>query len=99
MSGLEIPLSVCKQQVASAVELVVQLSRFPDGSRRIDQIVQVAGVNHEGFVVEPLFLVDETVGGPAGQTPALEPTGTMPRFLKKFARHNLEVPAALFQRQ
>ncbi len=99
MSGLELPLSVCKQQVASAVELVVQLSRFPDGSRRIEQIVQVAGVNSEGFTLEPLFAVEQEVEG-RGVTNrgGLEPTGTTPRFMKKFTRYNLEVSPELFQR-
>ena len=98
MSGLELPLSVCKQQVVSAVDLIVQLSRFPDGSRRIEQIVQVAGVNAEGFVVEPLFAVEQEIEGRTALSRELEPTGVKPRFLKKFARYNLEVPAELFQR-
>jgi len=98
MSGLELPLSICKQQVASAVELVVQLSRFPNGSRRIEQIVQVAGVSPEGFLIEPLFEINETVEGHKAAKGVLEATGTAPRFTKKFVRYNLEVSPELFQR-
>lgn len=98
MSGLDMPLSACRHQVAQAVELIIQLSRFPDGSRRIERIVQVTGTKSAGFLTEDLFAVQvQAAGEGASAIGPLAPTGVLPRFTKKFIRHHQEVPAGLFQ--
>jgi len=97
MSGLDLSADVCRRQVASAVELVIQLSHFPDGSRRIENIVQVAGTKSDGFLLEELFTFRVRHVTEQGKIEgALEPTGMLPRFHRKFATHNIRLPEELF---
>ena len=96
MSGLELPPSACRAQVASAVDLIVHMMRFPDGSRRISAITQVMGVAAEGFTLEDLFTLDGqgfANGQPQGQPQGVcRYTGATPTFLSKFQFNNVEVP-------
>lgn len=93
MSEVELPLAACRRQVASAVELLIHVSRFPDGSRRIAKISQVAGMADQGFLVEDLFtFVMQQTGADGRITGQLEPTGCQPTFLQKFETHNLPLP-------
>jgi pilus assembly protein CpaF len=60
MSGLEMPLSAIRKQIASALNLIVQLSRFPDGSRRITSISEVAGMEGEVVTMTDIFKFQPT---------------------------------------
>jgi pilus assembly protein CpaF len=97
MSGLDLSADVCRRQVASAVELVIQLSHFPDGTRRVENIVQVAGTKPDGFLLEELFNFRVRHVTEQGKIEgALEPTGVLPRFHRKFSTHNIHLPEELF---
>jgi len=72
MSGIELPSYACKVQIATAIELIVHLRRYPDGARRIAQITQVVGLEPQGFVLEDLFRF-ETNGMNEGGLPAPRP--------------------------
>lgn len=58
MSGLELPTQACRTQIASAVDIVVHLARFIDGSRGISSIVQVSSASKDGFEMEELFALE-----------------------------------------
>jgi len=60
MAGLELPLSAVRKQIASALNLVVQLSRFPDGSRRITNISEVVGMEGEVITMTDIFKFQPT---------------------------------------
>lgn len=93
MSGLDLPADACRRQVAQAVNLVIHLSHFPDGSRRVERIVQVAGAGADGFLLEDLFVFHwQPAGGGA-----LEATGTRPCFTQKFLAHNIQLPEEWFR--
>ena len=97
MSGLDLPPQACRMQIASAIELIVHLSRFPDGSRKVTQVSQVAGVEAQGFVVEDLFRFEPKGLTSEGQVlGSLVATGTPPRFMKKFDTAGLRLPPELF---
>jgi len=97
MSGLDLPPQACRMQIASAIELIVHLSRFPDGSRKVTQVSQVAGVEAQGFVVEELFRFEPKGLTSEGQVlGSLVATGTPPRFMKKFDTAGLRLPPELF---
>ena len=93
MSGFDLPLRAIRQQVASALDMIVHLERLEDGSRRIVAITEVQRMESEVITLQELFdfkiervLPDRTVIG------ALEPTGLRPNFLHKFAKRGLEMP-------
>jgi pilus assembly protein CpaF len=93
MSGLELPSHSCQIQIASAVDLVIHLARYADGTRRISSIAQVLGSSSEGFHLEELFTFEAKGFRPdATLEGGLRYTGVRPKFLKKFQLNNVEVP-------
>lgn len=94
MSGLDLPPQACRVQIASAVDLVVHLGRYADGSRRIAAIAQVLGTSQEGFALEELFLFDAQGFTPEGRLRgSCRYTGAAPKFLSKFRLANVEIPS------
>jgi pilus assembly protein CpaF len=83
MSDIEIPQLIARAQVASAIHLVVQLSRFTDdGSRRITQIAEVMGLDeHHQYQIRELFRFKMRGRDAKGRRLGdLEPTGELPSF-------------------
>jgi pilus assembly protein CpaF len=85
MSGIEMPLVALRSQVASAIDIVVQLGRFHDGSRRILEIAEVLGLDDAGrhdvrSIYAFAFTGKTPTGGVAGQ---LERTERRPSFLSE----------------
>ena len=96
MSGLDLPPQACQQQIVSSVDLVLHMSRFVDGSRRIASMAQVLGAGHSGFRLEDLFVFDVQGFSPEGSVQgSYRYTGVAPKFLSKFQLNNVEVPAWL----
>ena len=94
MSGLDLPPPVCRAQIASAVDAVIHLARYADGSRRIASIAQVLGTTPDGFQIEEMFTQDVRGYSASGTLDAgLRYTGARPKVLQKFRLHNVEVPA------
>ena len=93
MSGLDLPPSACRVQIASAVDLLIHMGRFADGSRRISTITQVLGSSAEGFELEDLFLFEAEAFTSEGKLQGTcRYTGARPKFLGKFRLNNVPVP-------
>ena len=97
MAGYELPLRAIRQQVSSALDVIVQLDRLDDGTRHVTAITEVQRMEGETITLQNLFEfhvdrveADRTVVG------RLEPTGLRPTFLSKFERHGIELPPDLF---
>jgi pilus assembly protein CpaF len=97
MAGFELPVRAIRQQVASALDLIVQLERLEDGTRRVVAITEVQRMESDVITLQELYafkiekvLPDRTVIG------SLQPTGLRPGFLFKFEKHGIELPADLF---
>jgi pilus assembly protein CpaF len=93
MSGFDLPLRAIRQQVASALDMIVHLERLEDGSRRVVSITEVQRMESDVITLQELFefkleevLPDRTVIG------ELQPTGLRPSFLHKFEKRGLEMP-------
>ncbi len=93
MSGLDLPPTACRMQIASAVDLVVHVGRFADGSRRVAAITQVLGASQEGFAMEDLLRFEVEGFSEDGRLRgACRYTGAKPKFLSKFLLNNIAVP-------
>jgi pilus assembly protein CpaF len=97
MAGYELPVKAIRQHVAAALDVIVQLDRVADGTRKIMQIVEVQRMEGDMITLQSLFEfnldrvdADHTVVG------RLAPTGLRPAFLPKFARHGIELDPAIF---
>ena len=91
MSGLELPVRAVREQIAGAVDLVVQQSRLSDGSRKVTAISEIVGINDEGDVeLVPIFEFIRTGTGPAGEVEGeFRATGFLPTFLNQFLVNGL----------
>jgi pilus assembly protein CpaF len=99
MAGVDLPMRAVREQIASAVDLVVHQARFKDGTRRITHITEVAGMEGDIVTLQDLFLYDHAMGfddeGRARGT--LKSTGLRPKFLDKLEEHNVRVDASMFR--
>jgi pilus assembly protein CpaF len=96
MAGLELPLKAIREQVASAIDLVIHMERLRDGSRKTVHVAEVQGMEGDNIVMQDLFLFEQTGlqnGRVIGQ---LKATGIRPRFSEKFMVNNIELPANIF---
>ncbi len=89
-----------RTQVASAIELIIQVSRFADGSRKISHISEVRGFNPDGsYHIVPLFAIPRMVRKADGSLEGkLEPTGEIPSFMDEITDNNLPFPRTKFQK-
>jgi pilus assembly protein CpaF len=89
-----------RYQVAAAIEIIVQVSRYSDGSRRIASIAEVRGFSADGsYEVVPIFQMSRLVRQPDGKLQGqLEPTGEVPVFMQEIIDNNLPFPRAKFNR-
>ncbi len=97
MSGMDLPLKAIREQVASAIELIVQQARLKDGSRRVMAISEVTGMEGDLVVLQDIFVFEQTGLDERGKiVGSLRPTGVRPRFLDRFEASNIYLPPNVF---
>ncbi len=97
MSGVEIPLGALRRQVASAVNLIVQVSRLQDGSRKVTSVTEVTGCEGETLTMQELFFFDHTGITPEGRVEGQFGTsGVRSAWADRFRRWGLALPQDLF---
>jgi pilus assembly protein CpaF len=92
---MDLPSRAIRDQITSAVDLVIQVARFKDGSRKITHITEVVGMEGDTVTLQDLFLYEVSGDGPI-QTSGLKPTGVRPRFVDALTLHGATLPASLF---
>jgi pilus assembly protein CpaF len=97
MAGMDLPVRAIREQIASAVDLIVQQSRLKDGSRRLTHITEVMGMEGEQITLQDLFLFEEK-GRELGKVIGRHtPTGTVPSFMEKLQDSGFDVHYEWFQ--
>jgi pilus assembly protein CpaF len=101
MAGVDLTQRAVREQMASAIDLIVHQSRLKDGSRRITQITEVQGMEGEVVVLQDIFRFDYHAGTDEfGQLRGLlRPTGLRPMLLERLADRGIQVSPAVFQPQ
>ena len=96
MAGMDLPIRAVREQVSSAIELVVHQERMRDGTRKITNITEVTGMEGDIITMTDLF-VFEQVGMEAGKVVGrLRPTGLRPKFMDKIEYAGIHLPASVF---
>ena len=98
MAGYDMPIRAIREQMASAVDLVIQIGRQRDGSRKISHITEVQGLEGDVIILQDIFLFDFAAGvGEDGKLlGTLQPTGVRPKFAEKLADHGIKLGAEVF---
>jgi pilus assembly protein CpaF len=98
MANANMGVRSIRQQIASAVDLFVQASRFSDGTRRITHITECVGMEGDLVTLQDIFLFEKTGLNAAGKvTGRFRATGIRPRFYEKLKAAGMELPASIFQ--
>lgn len=96
MSGMELPVRAIREQIAAAINVIVHVDRFSDGSRRISKICEVTGMEGDVVTMSDLFVFRQD-GVQNGQIIGrMVPTGIRPRLLEQLQRYNITVPVSTF---
>jgi len=98
MAGFDLPIRAIREQVSSAVDLIVQLQRLNDGTRRITHITEVAGMEGDMITLQDVFKFDYSAGvDETGRYMGdLKPTGMRPGFTQKLADNGIKLGPEMF---
>ncbi len=96
MAGVELPLRAIREQVSSAVDLIVHQNRLKDGQRKITNITEVQGMEGEVIVMQDVFTFEQTGVVDGKIQGRLKPTGIRPKFAEKFEMQGISLPPGLF---
>jgi pilus assembly protein CpaF len=96
MAGLELPLRAIREQVSSAIELIIHMERLRDGTRKVVHVAEVQGMEGDTIIMQDLFLFEQTGIQNGRVVGALKSTGLRPKFAEKFAINNIDLPAEIF---
>jgi len=96
MTGFDLPLRAIREQIASAIDLMIHIERMHDGARRMVAITEVQRMESDVITLQDLFVYEvDTIGQTQQVVGMLKPTGMRPTFLDKFERRGVDLPPAL----
>jgi pilus assembly protein CpaF len=96
MAGMDLPLSVVRRQVVSAIDLVVQQARLRDGTRKIVAITEVERMEGETPVMQDIFVFEDQGQQDGKVIGRLKPTGIRPTFTERLIARGFDLPASMF---
>jgi pilus assembly protein CpaF len=97
MAGMDLPVRAIREQIAAAVNLIVQQARLKDGSRKITNITEVQGMEGDVVVLQDIFVFEQTGLDERGKIVGqLRPTGIRPKFVELFEQYNIYLPPNIF---
>lgn len=101
MSGMDLPIRAIREQVASAIHLIVHQARLRDGSRKIIQITEVQGMEADIITLQDVFAFDFSKGidSEGHYLGKLEPVGTRPKFYERLRDAGVDLPPSMFEKR
>jgi pilus assembly protein CpaF len=98
MAGLDLPTRAIREQTASAIHLIVQGARLPDGTRKITNISEITGMEGDTITMQSIFEFTQTGFDEHGRVVgALHATGAVPKFVHELRQRGIEVDMGLFR--
>lgn len=97
MAGMELPAKAIREQISSAIDLIVHISRMNDGTRKVNKISEVLGMEGETIVLQDIFqYVQEGFDDKNKVLGHFAPTGVVPNFMEKLRNHGENLPTSIF---
>lgn len=97
MAGMELPVRAIREQISSAIDLIVQQSRLRDGSRKITHITEVQGMEGEIIVLQELFVFEQSGVDEKGHCRGqFRSTGIRPKFSEQLLASGINLPSSVF---
>lgn len=99
MSGLDLPVQAIREQISSAVHLIVQQNRFPDGSRKVTHVTEITGIEGGVIQMQDIFLFRQEGYGPDGRIRGrFVATGAIPDLYQSLSERGIPVDLSIFQK-
>jgi pilus assembly protein CpaF len=99
MSGLDLPIRAIREQISSAVHIIIQQSRFPDGSRRVTHVTEITGMEGDMIQLQDIFLFKMEGYGPDGKIRGkFTATGAIPELYQTLQERGIPVDLSIFQK-
>ena len=92
MAGMDLPVRAIREQIASAIQIILQLDRFPDGERKVTSASEVTGMDRESIHLQDIFVLEEK----ADSAGTFKATGIIPEFIKKLQKQGKNVNLKIF---
>jgi pilus assembly protein CpaF len=100
MSGMELPVRAIREQIASAVDLIVHESRMSDGSRKVVKVTEIVGLEGDQITMQDIFEFKQTGVDAEGRVIGqLKPTGAVPTFIEEVKSRGLTINRSIFDPQ
>jgi pilus assembly protein CpaF len=96
MTGYQLPLRAIREQIASAVDLIVHTARLQDGSRKVVNITEVYGIEDDEILTQDIFVFEQTGITDGKIDGELRPTGVRPTFMGQFEKNGVKLPPGDF---
>jgi pilus assembly protein CpaF len=96
MSGMELPARAIREQMGSAIHIIVQLERMQDGSRRITHVSEITGLSNDTITMSDLFVFQHQGMRDGKVVGRIVPTGIRPRFMERLQQMNILLPPQVF---
>jgi pilus assembly protein CpaF len=96
MAGMELPVRAIREQVSSAIDMIVHESRMRDGSRKVVNITEVSGMEGEVITTTDLFIFEQTGMENGKVIGHMRPTGLRPKFMEKIEAAGIHLPPSIF---
>jgi pilus assembly protein CpaF len=98
MTGANLPEKTIRQQIASAITIVVQIARLSDGTRKVTHVSEIVGMDENVISMHEIFSFFKKGIGPSGNViGAFRPTGIRPKFLERLRVSGVVLPGELFE--
>jgi len=96
MAGMDLPIRAIREQIASALELVIHLSRMRDGTRKVTHVTEIQGMEGDIITMTDIFIFEQTGLEDGRVIGRLRPTGLRPKFMDKIEAAGIHLPASIF---
>jgi pilus assembly protein CpaF len=96
MAGMDLPVRAIREQISSAVDLIVHQARLRDGSRKVTHITEVQGMEGDTITLQDIFLFEQEAYEGGKVIGRIRPTGVRPKFMPKLEDAGIRLPATVF---
>ena len=96
MAGMDLPVRAIREQISSAVDVIVQQQRMRDGTRKVITVAEVSGMEGDVITMTDLFVFEQTGVENGRIVGRLRPTGLRPKFMDKIEAAGIHLPPSIF---
>jgi pilus assembly protein CpaF len=96
MAGMDLPVRAIREQISSAVDVIIQQSRMRDHSRKVTHITEVQGMEGDKIILQDIFLFEQEAFDNGKVVGTIKPTGVRPKFMSKIEDAGIQLPPTIF---